>query len=599
MSRALAALLGALLLACTGSAPSVPEQPPPPPEVPAAEPVPRPVSGGTLLVTHDGRYAVAADPDRDAVWVVDLAAWQVHAQLALQPGDEPGRLVEDEAGRVHVLLRRGGGVVALDVERGSVLSRRAVCPAPRGLTHGFGRLYVACAGGELVALLPEGGAPLSTLHLAADLRDVVFDGEQLWVSRFRSAELLRVDVNGQVAERVRPAALHPVGAPGSAAYVAFEPGVASRLVADPQGGLLLLHQLASTATLPLHATSGRPAYAGLEPLAGDPTCGDGVVHSALYQRSASGAAQGRDLQAALGVLPGDLAFSPAGDRVVAVAAGSRRVMVGSRAWLAGGRQGDCALSGERSFQLYAQPIAAAFSPAGTLLVQTREPVGLVRLLGTPEYQALTLGEHLAGDAGHRRFYEPAPSGISCASCHPEGTQDGRVWHLESLGARRTPPLGGGLAATAPFHWDGAVPDVASALKDTLVVRMGVPVPPAEDVTALSRWLETLPAEPAPLPLDAAAVARGEALFGSTQLGCNSCHAGARGVQAVSADIGTGGSFQAPPLEGLALRAPYLHDGCALSLQDVFGACAGGEVHGRVGALDAQAQADLRAYLESR
>src|SRR5688500_748034 len=49
----------------------------PPPAVPnhrvvrAAE-APPPISGGTLLVTSDQERAVAADPDRDAIWVVEL-----------------------------------------------------------------------------------------------------------------------------------------------------------------------------------------------------------------------------------------------------------------------------------------------------------------------------------------------------------------------------------------------------------------------------------------------------------------------------------------------------------------------------------------------
>src|SRR5690242_17970584 len=52
---------------------------PPPPALPAgpavsADPPPPPIQGGTLLVARDGVTAVAADPDRDAVYLVDLAA---------------------------------------------------------------------------------------------------------------------------------------------------------------------------------------------------------------------------------------------------------------------------------------------------------------------------------------------------------------------------------------------------------------------------------------------------------------------------------------------------------------------------------------------
>src|SRR4051812_46886314 len=73
-----------------------------------------PISGGTLIVLHDGLTAVAADPEHDRVVVVDLAATSVSSTIALGAGDEPGRLVEDGAGRVHVALRGGGALLTID-----------------------------------------------------------------------------------------------------------------------------------------------------------------------------------------------------------------------------------------------------------------------------------------------------------------------------------------------------------------------------------------------------------------------------------------------------------------------------------------------------
>jgi len=55
---------------------------------------PVPISGGTLLVTADGTLGIAADPDRDRVSVVQLeGGTQLLQTIALEPGDEPGRLV--------------------------------------------------------------------------------------------------------------------------------------------------------------------------------------------------------------------------------------------------------------------------------------------------------------------------------------------------------------------------------------------------------------------------------------------------------------------------------------------------------------------------
>src|SRR5437764_547953 len=55
---------------------------------------PPPISGGTLVVGRDGVTAVAADPDRDRIYIVDLSTKHLVADLALQAGDEPGRITE-------------------------------------------------------------------------------------------------------------------------------------------------------------------------------------------------------------------------------------------------------------------------------------------------------------------------------------------------------------------------------------------------------------------------------------------------------------------------------------------------------------------------
>ena len=62
--------------------------------VAAAVPPPA-ISGGTLRVLADGHTAVAADPDRDQVYIVDLASKSVRWTVGLNFGDEPGRVVAD------------------------------------------------------------------------------------------------------------------------------------------------------------------------------------------------------------------------------------------------------------------------------------------------------------------------------------------------------------------------------------------------------------------------------------------------------------------------------------------------------------------------
>jgi len=550
------------------------------------------ISGGTLLVTRDGLHAVAADAARDGVWVVDLAQWAVRGQVSLEPGEEPGRLVEGEAGQVYALTRRGGELLQVDVEQVRLMERRRVCSAPRGLAYEMAGklLHVACGGGELVTLPAGGGGPVRVLRLRPGLRDVVPEGEGLWISSFQSAEVMRMSSSGILLSRFLPPAMSTGGS-----AEAMEPAVGWRLVADPAGGVALLHQLAFSGEVRLtQQPQARPPYAGPSSTP-EGQCGQGLVHGAITTLGPSGA-QARDWQVALGVLPGDVAFSGSGSHLAAVSSGSRRVVVGTRAWLEGSA-GRCAPLAERSFELPDQPVAVAFTPGGELLVQTVDGWGLTRLLGHG-YERLTLGEAPSFESvvGARRFHEPSPSHVSCASCHPEGGQDGRTWRFDTTGPRRTQPLQGGISAMAPFHWDGSVPDLRTLLVETLVNRMGGTPPSEPEVSALGAWLDTLPLEP-PLQPRAAEVAHGRALFESPMLGCTRCHTGPRLASSTLVDVGTGGAFKAPSLLRLATRAPYLHDGRAATLTQVLGPT-GGSVHD-VGFLLAPAErAELEAYLES-
>ena len=100
----------------------------------AATPPPA-LIGGTLLVTADGRFAAAADPDRGRVSVVELDGMALRHTLEFQAGDRPARLAEDGDGRLHVTLRGAGAVASFDPGTGRLLARSPVCPAPRGLAY--------------------------------------------------------------------------------------------------------------------------------------------------------------------------------------------------------------------------------------------------------------------------------------------------------------------------------------------------------------------------------------------------------------------------------------------------------------------------------
>jgi cytochrome c peroxidase len=109
------------------------------------------------------------------------------------------------------------------------------------------------------------------------------------------------------------------------------------------------------------------------------------------------------------------------------------------------------------------------------------------------------------------------------------------------------------------------------------------------------WLDGVPALRIPAP-DARAAAQGATLFESSELGCSECHSGAKLTNQQRVDVGTGGTFEVPSLQGLLLRPPYMHDGCATQLKDCFTAPCGGSPHARAAQVTADEQSALLAYL---
>jgi DNA-binding beta-propeller fold protein YncE len=80
---------------------------------------PPPISGGTLAVAPDGKTAVAADADRDRIYIVDIASRAVTFTVALPPHAEPGRVAIDDSGKAWIVLRRAGGVAVVDLATGA------------------------------------------------------------------------------------------------------------------------------------------------------------------------------------------------------------------------------------------------------------------------------------------------------------------------------------------------------------------------------------------------------------------------------------------------------------------------------------------------
>ncbi len=518
------------------------------------DPPPPPITGGTLLVTRDGAFAIASDPDRDTVHVVDLEAGAELGTIALEPGAQPWRLAEDEQGRVYVVLRGRGEVATLQPSRAeegaaAITARRAVCSTPRGILAHEQQVFVACASGELWALRDDATALGPWRRLEPDLRDVFVDRDgRLNVSRFRAAEVLVLADDGSVARTAAPARTG-----------GMLPHTAWRTVPTAGGGWFMLHQLAPQAQVE------RLELIGF--LTPEAHCG------ALVEVTASSADADGSLvslpsldQVALAV---DVALDDATGRVAFAVAAScgvactePRLAVGSLDELAQSTS-RCAAPQWLGTPSPAQEIVAvAFTPDGVLLAQQREPAALLVIDGDGGEHVIALAGDTVADTGHRLFHARTPSGLACASCHPEGGDDGHVWWLEAR--VHTPALFVGLAGTEPLHWAGDLADFGALARETLGMRMGAGTLQHAEVGALQRWVDAL--HEAPVRSRDEAAAAGERAWQAR--GCDMCHGGESTTNNATSSIdATASPVQVPSLHAVAIHPPYFHDGHARTLVD--------------------------------
>ena len=113
------------------------------------------------------------------------------------------------------------------------------------------------------------------------------------------------------------------------------------------------------------------------------------------------------------------------------------------------------------------------------------------------------------------FHEQTPSGLACASCHPEGRDDGLVWKFQELGPRRTQVLAGSILSRAPYHWTGDQADLPTLMDDVFAVRMAGAQPTNSQHRSLGPLLERIPA---PAPIGARERRRGGARQGDVRVG---------------------------------------------------------------------------------
>lgn len=242
----------------------------------------------------------------------------------------------------------------------------------------------------------------------------------------------------------------------------------------------------------------------------------------------------------------------------------------------------------------------------------------VRLDGPGKASHLRIGE--------QTFYTSKYSfqgQIGCATCHIDSTFDGLTWDLEPDGFGKDivdNRLLEDLRGTEPFKWNGGNPNIPTECG----VRTEKYFWRAENyddktLADLSMYILMMPSRPnrwrVPGGVLTDAQERGRMIFNrekdkfgkpiAVQNQCSYCHSGPKGTNQRTFDVGTGRTtdrsplLDTPQLTNIALTAPYLHDGSAHTLEEIWTVYNPEDKHGRTNDLTKDELNDLIEYLRTR
>ena len=227
--------------------------------------------------------------------------------------------------------------------------------------------------------------------------------------------------------------------------------------------------------------------------------------------------------------------------------------------------------------------------------------------------------------GEQKFYNASfafQGQFSCANCHLDATFDGLQWDLEPDGfgvdivANRSIE---DLMGTQPFKWNGGNPDLPTECgpRTAKYIYRSQSFDHRE-LTDLVTFVLSLPVRPnryrSPDGELTAAQDHGKTIFERTKYKdgrtipenqrCATCHSEPKYTNNQSADVGSGKAtdrspvLDTPHLPDIAYSAPYLHDGSARSLEEIWTVFNPKDTHGITNDLTKDELNDLIEYLRT-
>jgi YVTN family beta-propeller protein len=546
-----------------------------------------------IVLSPDGRQIYVTNSWSDTVSVIDVAT--LRTVRTLPTGFEPTGIVSDRSGEtLYVANRLSSDISVIDVSTGQEIKR---------LLAGRGASYLALsADGKFVYsthIYPNAGAfrtpPNSEITVIDTARQTVVDRKRLHNVAGVFHVALSADGKLGVAAQLRPKDLIPLahvehGWVFGDSLTLFGDDVGGRTVQVPIDELDRYYALPWGVAITPDKSKIFVTTAGSENV----TVVDVrellsyVRNSARTRRPSSVSNLANDLSASANYV-------------------TARIPVG--------RNPRGALLSPDGKRLY---VANRLDDNVSVIDTSSERVVSTIDLGGPKtVNALRRGEQMFFTADYAFQGQ-----FGCANCHLDATIDGLQWDLEPDGFGKDIVDNRSLedlAGTEPFKWNGGNPDMPTECGPrTEKYFYRSQSYNSQELTDVVTFVYSLPYRPNRYRLPngelTPAQERGKAIFERTKYKngnpipeknqCAYCHSGPKYTNQQQVDVGTGKStdrspvIDVPQLPNVAYSAPYLHDGSARSLEEIWTVFNPKDTHGVSNDLTKDELNDLIEYLKT-